>query len=75
MGSIPTLDGDAERLVQISGAMPRLAAIPRGCAFHPRCPRAFAPCPTRRPGLRVQARSQVACWLYGEAPAAVESAP
>ena len=75
MGSIPTLDGDAERLVQIPGAMPRLAAIPRGCAFHPRCPQAFAPCPTRRPRLDAQARSQVACWLYGDAPAATEGAP
>ena len=39
MGSIPTLGGDgASGSPQIDGAMPRLDAIPPGCAFHPRCP-------------------------------------
>ena len=37
MGAIPTLAGAADRLVQIPGSMPRLTAIPPGCAFHPRC--------------------------------------
>jgi peptide/nickel transport system ATP-binding protein len=37
MGAIPSLEGDAERLVQIPGSMPRLSAIPQGCAFNPRC--------------------------------------
>ena len=36
MGSIPTLTQDNARLVQIPGAMPRLNAIPQGCAFNPR---------------------------------------
>ena len=36
MGSIPAMDEDRERLVQIDGAMPRLNAIPPGCAFHQR---------------------------------------
>src|SRR6476646_3035647 len=44
MGSIPAMDEDRPRLLQIDGAMPRLNAIPPGCAFHPRCPRAFEPC-------------------------------
>src|SRR5437660_7892748 len=52
MGSIPKLDADVDRLVQIPGSMPRLTAIPGGCAFHPRCPHAFAPCPIARPELR-----------------------
>jgi peptide/nickel transport system ATP-binding protein len=64
MGSIPSLTGDADRLVQIPGSMPRLTAIPSGCAFHPRCPRAFVPCDTFRPELQPEASSQVACWLY-----------
>src|SRR5262249_39162710 len=46
MGSIPKPEADIGRLVQVPGAMPRLTAIPSGCAFHPRCPRAFGPCPT-----------------------------
>jgi len=40
MGSIPSLRDERDRLAQIEGAMPRLNAIPAGCAFHPRCPRA-----------------------------------
>jgi peptide/nickel transport system ATP-binding protein len=64
MGSIPSLTGEGERLTQIPGSMPRLTAIPSGCAFHPRCPRAFVPCPTFRPELQPEQRSQVACWLY-----------
>ena len=75
MGSIPTLDREGERLVQIRGAMPRLTAIPPGCAFHPRCPQAFSPCASQRPGLEARAASQVACWLYRDAPAAAPSAP
>jgi peptide/nickel transport system ATP-binding protein len=75
MGSIPTLDADVERLVQIPGSMPRLTAIPSGCAFHPRCPQAFAPCASVRPALEPQSHSQVTCWLYGDAPAPVERVP
>jgi peptide/nickel transport system ATP-binding protein len=64
MGSIPSITHDDDRLTQIPGSMPRLTAIPSGCAFHPRCPRAFVPCPTFRPELQPEQRSQVACWLY-----------
>jgi peptide/nickel transport system ATP-binding protein len=64
MGSIPSLTGESDRLTQIPGSMPRLTAIPSGCAFHPRCPRAFVPCATFRPELQAEQKSQVACWLY-----------
>ena len=37
MGSIPVIGGEVERLTQIDGSMPRLDAIPKGCAFNPRC--------------------------------------
>jgi peptide/nickel transport system ATP-binding protein len=68
IGSIPTLTSSRERLVQIPGSMPRLTAIPPGCAFHPRCPRVFAPCAGERPELVAKGQSTVACWLYREAP-------
>ena len=68
MGSIPKLEGGLDRLVQIPGSMPRLTAIPGGCPFHPRCPHAFAPCPTERPDLRAHASARVACWLYEQQP-------
>ena len=63
MGSIPTLDSQAPQLAQIPGSMPRLGAIPRGCAFHPRCPHAFDRCRTERPELIGVGRAEVACWL------------
>jgi peptide/nickel transport system ATP-binding protein len=62
MGSIPSIEGTSERLVQIPGSMPRLSAIPRGCAFHPRCPIAYARCFIERPEPRPVDQSSVACW-------------
>ncbi|HYB54711.1 MAG TPA: ABC transporter ATP-binding protein [Alphaproteobacteria bacterium] len=64
MGSIPTLRGTRARLAQIDGSMPRLNRIPPGCAFHPRCPRAFARCQHERPELISDGPSWTACWLY-----------
>ncbi len=64
MGSIPAMDEDRERLLQIDGAMPRLNAIPRGCAFNPRCPRAFEPCFVDRPDLMAAGATRAACWLH-----------
>jgi peptide/nickel transport system ATP-binding protein len=75
MGSIPALDGESARLLQIRGAMPRLTAIPQGCAFHPRCPKVLSPCASQQPGLQTRGASQVACWLHADAPAAAPSAP
>jgi peptide/nickel transport system ATP-binding protein len=63
MGSIPAMDEDRERLVQIDGAMPRLNAIPSGCAFHPRCPKAMARCSRERPDLMAAGATRAACWL------------
>jgi peptide/nickel transport system ATP-binding protein len=65
MGSIPTLVQDCDRLVQIPGSMPRLDAIPAGCAFNPRCPQVFARCLRERPELVKSGNGrQVCCWLY-----------
>ena len=65
MGSIPSMDEERERLLQIEGAMPRLTAIPRGCAFHPRCPQAVARCREERPELEAAGATRAACWLAG----------
>ncbi len=68
MGSIPSMTGDCERLLQIDGAMPRLGATPAGCAFHPRCSSVMARCRTERPELLAAGASRAACWLHdGEA--------
>jgi len=63
MGSIPSIAEDCDRLAQIDGAMPRLNAIPPGCAFHPRCPHAAPVCRERRPELLEAGRSRAACLL------------
>jgi peptide/nickel transport system ATP-binding protein len=67
MGSIPTLDSDSERLVQIPGSMPRLTAIPQGCAYNPRCPKVFDRCRVERPDPIAVGATSVACWLYDNA--------
>ncbi|HOB94985.1 MAG TPA: ABC transporter ATP-binding protein, partial [Aquabacterium sp.] len=64
MGSIPAMDSEHERLLQIDGAMPRLNAIPAGCAFNPRCPRAADRCRSERPELLRAGATQAACWLH-----------
>jgi peptide/nickel transport system ATP-binding protein len=64
MGSIPSVYQHAERLVQIDGAMPRLNAIPKGCAFNPRCPQVMPRCHTERPELMPAGSSRASCWLH-----------
>ncbi|MDQ5848180.1 MAG: ABC transporter ATP-binding protein [Pseudomonadota bacterium] len=69
MGAIPKIhsSGIRTRLTQIEGAMPRLNAIPPGCAFNPRCPRRFDRCVVERPALLPAGTSQAACWLHATA--------
>jgi len=64
MGAIPTTGRRIPRLVQIPGSMPRLTAIPQGCAFHPRCSEAFDRCRRERPERLPAGTSEAACWLY-----------
>jgi len=64
MASIPDMDSDRERLNQIDGAMPRLNAIPQGCAYNPRCPRVFERCRQARPELLAAGATRAACWLH-----------
>ncbi len=71
MAAIPDMTMDRERLNQIDGTMPRLNAIPPGCAYNPRCPRAFARCTRERPDLLNAGATRAACWLHdanGELP-------
>jgi len=66
MGSIPSMVEDREQLLQIDGAMPRLNAIPVGCAFNPRCPQAIDRCRKDRPDLIAAGTTSAACWLVGK---------
>ncbi len=63
MASIPSLGARVERLNQIDGAMPRLDAIPPGCAFNPRCGFAGPRCRLERPELETVGNGASACWL------------
>ncbi len=79
MAAIPDIEVERERLNQIDGAMPRLNAIPKGCAFNPRCPQAFERCRHERPELAnlsdaaYSANTQVACWLQPSSQGGVAS--
>jgi oligopeptide/dipeptide ABC transporter ATP-binding protein len=59
----PDLYGN-EEIVSIPGSPPRLDHAIVGCPFHPRCDRAFTPCPTITPQLiGVDHRHSAACHL------------
>jgi peptide/nickel transport system ATP-binding protein len=51
LGSLPRLDADVERLVQIPGQPPSLLVPPSGCRFHPRCPYVMNVCRSENPQL------------------------
>jgi peptide/nickel transport system ATP-binding protein len=73
MGAIPSLESDADRLVQIPGSMPRLSAIPPGCPFNPRCPYVFDRCRVERPEPIQHSEHRVACHLYDQSPVRSEA--
>ena len=65
--SVPALRGPRRELTGIPGSPPDLRAMPSGCAFHPRCPKAFEPCADRSPILSAPPdvdNRTVACWLH-----------
>jgi peptide/nickel transport system ATP-binding protein len=66
LGSLPRLDTDTERLVQIPGQPPSLLNPPRGCRFHPRCPYVMEVCKNEEPQLKSvtnEPHHLQACWL------------
>ncbi len=67
MASTPSTTGTMHALSQIPGSMPNLRAIPKGCAFNPRCEKAFSVCFKDIPVLEPVDGSEVACWLYDPA--------
>ena len=63
MGSTPLASRGKSRLHQIPGAMPRLDALPDGCAFHPRCPRVQPACKAN-PAPRIEdGQGRAACFF------------
>jgi peptide/nickel transport system ATP-binding protein len=66
MGSIPSIKQGDGRLTQIEGAMPRLTAIPLGCAFNPRCSMTMDRCFVERPNLVDIDQTRVSCWHHSK---------
>ena len=64
MGSIPTVERRLDKLPQIKGAMPRPGAVPKGCAFAPRCLYTRDLCRAERPELYPADETQSACFQY-----------
>jgi len=62
--SIPRLGSSRDRLTAIDGQPPDPTALPGGCAFHPRCPKAMDRCRAEAPPEFRVADSQTSrCWL------------
>jgi oligopeptide/dipeptide ABC transporter ATP-binding protein len=69
LASLPQSGSGRGRLVPISGAPPNPAALPPGCAFHPRCAFAVDRCRDEVPALRdVGPGHSCACVRIGELP-------
>ena len=66
LACIPTMEVNRnEALPVISGNVPALSAIPKGCHFCTRCPYADNKCRTEEPPLvEVSDRHKVKCWKY-----------
>ena len=67
--AFPSIRGPRVKLSGIPGSPPDLAALPSGCLFHPRCPKAIDRCTTTRPELYEVDGVQARCLLLE--PAAV----
>jgi len=63
MGSLPRLDVNVERLVQIPGQPPSLLNPPKGCRFNPRCTYTMSVCRETEPLLKGDAEHADACHL------------
>jgi oligopeptide/dipeptide ABC transporter ATP-binding protein len=62
--SIPKI-GRHEKLEPITGSVPNLLSLPRGCYFAPRCPYAMDVCRRKEPPMfKVEEGHHAKCWLH-----------
>ncbi len=66
MSSIARVDQKGQKLNPIKGAPPNLAELPKGCPFHPRCPRGTDRCVQELPELREVAPGRRSACHYAE---------
>ncbi|WP_419899411.1 ABC transporter ATP-binding protein [Roseomonas sp. USHLN139] len=63
LAALPPMDGPRRPLLAIPGTVPEPWAMPPGCAFAPRCPRATASCSAAMPCLEALApQHRAACF-------------
>ncbi len=64
LGSVPSVGAARRRLTAIDGQPPDAAAMPAGCAFHPRCPHALPRCAVEAPPeVQIAPDQSARCWL------------
>ena len=73
LGSVPQSGDEHRPLMSIEGTPPSLAAMPKGCAFHPRCSFRTARCTVETPVLGDIATHAAACFHQAEVLAANRS--
>jgi oligopeptide/dipeptide ABC transporter ATP-binding protein len=66
LSAVPSIDpAKRKQRILLPGDVPSPANVPRGCAFHTRCPHAMAICREQTPALKeVAPGHRTACWLY-----------
>jgi peptide/nickel transport system ATP-binding protein len=72
LSAVPVVDQATKReVIRLQGDLPSPVNPPEGCHFHPRCPAAFAPCPTAYPGVSpISTTHETRCHLYPAKPTA-----
>ncbi len=66
LSAVPSIEPAARRIIRLPGDIPSPANPPRGCHFHPRCPRAMAVCREVYPGETTASPThRMRCHLYG----------
>ena len=74
LGSIPRMSEHRSRLSAIDGQPPDLAALPPGCAFHPRCPSAVERCREAAPQeTAIDDGQRARCWLAGSTSTSIDA--
>lgn len=63
-GSIPDMTKITRRLNPIEGLMPDPSDPPKGCKFHPRCPKCMEQCKTQTPENYNDGAHAIKCWLF-----------
>lgn len=62
--SIPKLGEDVDMLEQIKGLTPDPTKLPKGCKFHPRCPKCMDRCKVEEPENTKKGTHIIKCHLY-----------